>query len=110
MDADGVAEFAQQSAESRHAVFGDLTAPGGIRHKGRTYAAVASTISSTQELERGGWRVEISTVVRVLRQPGFQPADGDTIVLARSRRVLRIIEVKDNVPAEWLLGCTDPEA
>lgn len=110
MDADAVSEFATASAESRHAVFGPLTAPGGIRHKGQTWPAVVSTISTTQELERGGWKVEVSTVVRVLRQPGFQPTDGDTLVLARSRRVLRVVEIKDNIPAEWVLGCVDPES
>lgn len=110
MDADAVAEFAQESAEDRHSSFARMTAPGGIRHKGQTYAAVVSTISTTQELERGGWKITVTTVVRVLRQGGFQPANGDTLVLCRSRRVLRVVEVKDNVPAEWVLGCVDPEA
>lgn len=110
MDADGVAEFAQASAESRHAVFGGLTAPGGIRHKGQTWPAIVSAISSTRDLEAGGWVLTVSTIVRVLRLPGFHPSLGDTLVLARSRRVLRIAQVKDNVPGEWVLGCADPDA
>lgn len=109
MDADAVSEFALQSAESRHAAFARNSAPGGIRHKGQTYGAVVSTITTSQEQERGGWRVDVSTVVRVLRQTGFHPRDGDTIVLSRSRRVLRIVQIKDNVPGEWIVGCVDPE-
>lgn len=110
MDADGVAEFAQASAESRHAVFGPLSAPRGIRIQGRTLAQVTvSTVSTERELERGGWLATTTAIVRVLRVPGFLPRDGDSLLVVHSGLRLRVTQIKDNVPGEWVLGCSDPE-
>jgi len=111
MDATAVAEFAQQSAESRAAVFGALTAPGGITYQGKNYKAVVSTITTTRELESGGWGHTVTTLVRVLRcLTAFAPVEGQLLTLVSTGQVLRITEIKSNVPAEWILGCTDPEA
>ena len=105
-----IARFAARSASDRATSFGTATAPRGIKYLGVTYPAVVGTISSTQELESGGWRVTIQTVIRVQRTcTGFAPVDGGLITINHSGQVYRIVETKANVPAEWVLGCVDPE-
>jgi len=110
MDAASVADFARQSASHRHAIFAPLTAPLGIAYAGVTYPAVVSTLSITRaDLSSGAWPVEVTTTIRVRRATGIAPGDGGLITLLHSGRVVRIIQIRDNVPEEWLLGCADPE-
>ena len=35
--------------------------------------------------------------------------DGGLITINHSGQVYRIVETKANVPAEWVLGCVDPQ-
>lgn len=110
MDAAAIAEFACQSAQSRHQAFAPLTAPQGITYGGVRYDAVVSTLDlSRGDLERGGWPAIVSVTIRVLRVTGIAPVDGGLITINHSGRIVRITQIRDNVPAEWVLGCSDPE-
>ena len=111
MTPSSIARFASRSASERATAFGTATAPRGIKYFGITYPAVVGTISSTKEMETGGWNVVIKAVIRVQRTcKGFAPVDGGLITINHSGQVYRIVETKTNVPAEWVLGCIQPEA
>jgi hypothetical protein len=110
MNAASVARFAVRSAQSRVQAFGPVSAPDGITYSGKPYCATVGTISNAAELKLGGWQVTVSTVIRVLRSyTTFTPIDQGLITINHSGQVVRIVEIKTNVPAEWVLGCIDPE-
>lgn len=111
MNAASIARFACRSAQSRVQAFGPGSAPKGITYAGQPYCATVGTISTSKEMESGGWNVSVDTVIRVLRSyTTFTPVDGGLITLNHTGQIVRIVEIKTNVPAEWVLGCIQPEA
>lgn len=80
---------------------------------GKPYCGSFSAITSSRELESGGWKQDVSTIVRVDRAayPAFTPVDGGIVTLTETGVRFRITQIKDKIRGpEWVFGCVSPEA
>ena len=110
------AAFAQKSAVHRAGAFGPATAPQGITYGGKVFPVVSvGTITSSEALGQGvyagGWTRTVTTVIRILKSTtGFVPVENAVLVLNHTGQAFRITELRGGVPAEWVLGCANPES
>lgn len=103
--------FAARGAQLRENLYGDAFTSGELECLGSR-----SAITSTRQQVLGGWDVNITAVVRVVRAnfPTFTPVKGALITFAATDTApeftYEISEIKDNPRSpEWVVGLINPQ-
>ena len=113
MTAQNLQGFATQAARGRGGLWGQpctYTAPSSSAAPMRIIAAFAA-IRTQQDLQKGGWNVEINATIRVLRSiTAFVPAYAGVVTLTGTGARYEIAEIQDNPASpEWLIGLVNPQ-
>ncbi len=111
MNAAALHRFTRRAAEQRAALFGvEFT----DQATGRKFTGALSAVTTTRELESGGWQPTVTATLRVLRSSlaalRITPALGQ-IVFRAGAAYYRIEQIRDNpVSPEWVFGLADDES